>query len=42
LRRRLHLVNSFDEVEGIFRDYLASEWMQEAPRGEAAAAGSLE
>src|SRR5450759_3148409 len=38
LRRRLHQVNSFDEVEGIFRDYLASEWMQEVPLGEAVAA----
>jgi tRNA-dihydrouridine synthase len=27
LRRRLHLVNSFDEVEGIFSDYLnRSPW----------------
>ncbi len=38
LRRRLHAVNSFDEVEGIFRDYLASDWMQVVPQGETAAA----
>jgi tRNA-dihydrouridine synthase B len=42
LRRRLHQVNSFDEVEGIFRDYLASEWMQEVPLGGAAIAGTRE
>jgi nifR3 family TIM-barrel protein len=27
LRRKLHAVESFDEVEGIFSDYLASGWM---------------
>lgn len=27
LRKQLHAVKSFDEVEGIFRDYLASDWM---------------
>jgi nifR3 family TIM-barrel protein len=42
LRRRLHQVNSFDEVEGIFRDYVASEWMQEVPLGGAATAGTRE
>ncbi|MBX9929307.1 MAG: tRNA dihydrouridine synthase DusB [Gemmatimonadaceae bacterium] len=26
LRKKLHAVNSFDEVEGIFSDYLASGW----------------
>lgn len=41
LRRRLHAVNSFDEVEGIFRDYLASDWMLALPPGEAAAAAGL-
>lgn len=29
LRRKLHAVNSFDEVEGIFAEYLASDWMRE-------------
>ena len=29
LRRKLHAVNSFGEVEGIFADYLASGWMHE-------------
>ena len=29
LRKRLHAVNSFGEVEGIFEDYLASGWMRE-------------
>ena len=29
LRKKLHAVNSFGEVEGIFGDYLASGWMQE-------------
>ena len=38
LRRRLHAVNSFDEVAGIFSDYLASDWMQALAQGEAAAA----
>ena len=26
LRKKLHAVNSFDEVEGIFADYLKSDW----------------
>jgi nifR3 family TIM-barrel protein len=30
LRKRLHAVESFDEVEGIFREYLASSWMEPA------------
>ena len=30
LRRALHTVNSFDEVEGIFAGYLASGWHREA------------
>ncbi len=30
LRKKLHAVNSFDEVEGIFAEYLRSEWMREA------------
>ena len=38
LRRRLHAVNSFDEVAGIFSDYLASDWMPALAQGEAAAA----
>ena len=38
LRRRLHAVNSFDEVAGIFSDYLASDWMQALAQAEAAAA----
>lgn len=29
LRRKLHAVNSFGEVEGIFAEYLASGWMSE-------------
>ncbi len=29
LRKKLHTVNSFGEVEGIFADYLASGWMHE-------------
>jgi tRNA-dihydrouridine synthase B len=29
LRKKLHAVNSFGEVEGIFADYLASGWMHE-------------
>lgn len=29
LRKRLHAVNGFGEVEGIFEDYLASDWMRE-------------
>ena len=29
LRKKLHAVNSFSEVEGIFADYLASGWMNE-------------
>jgi tRNA-dihydrouridine synthase B len=33
LRRRLHAVNSFDEVAGIFREYLASGGMHEAADG---------
>ena len=28
LRKKLHAVNSFDEVEGIFTEYLASDWAQ--------------
>ncbi len=43
LRRRLHAVESFDEVEGIFRGYLASEWMQgtaSAGTGTGTGAGS--
>jgi len=30
LRKKLHAVNHFAEVEGIFTEYLASEWMREA------------
>jgi tRNA-dihydrouridine synthase B len=30
LRKKLHAVNSFGEVEGIFDEYLRSEWMREA------------
>jgi tRNA-dihydrouridine synthase B len=30
LRRKLHAVNGFGEVEGIFDEYLASEWMRGA------------
>lgn len=30
LRKKLHAVNSFDEVEGIFAEYLASDWMRSA------------
>jgi len=29
LRRKLHAVNSFGEVEGIFAEYLRSGWMSE-------------
>jgi tRNA-dihydrouridine synthase len=29
LRKQLHAVNSFDEVEGIFARYLESPWAQE-------------
>jgi len=29
LRKKLHAVNSFGEVEGIFAEYLASGWMRE-------------
>lgn len=29
LRRKLHAVNAFSEVEGIFAEYLASDWMRE-------------
>jgi nifR3 family TIM-barrel protein len=34
LRRRLHAVNSFDEVEGIFGDYL--QWLDRSPEACAA------
>jgi tRNA-dihydrouridine synthase len=34
LRRRLHAVNSFDEVEGIFGDYL--QWLDRSPEASAA------
>lgn len=30
LRKRLHAVNGFGEVEGIFAEYLASDWMRAA------------
>lgn len=30
LRKKLHAVNSFDEVEGIFAAYVASDWMRAA------------
>lgn len=30
LRKRLHAVNGFDEVEGIFAEYLASDWARAA------------
>jgi len=30
LRKKLHAVNSFAEVEGIFDEYLKSGWMREA------------
>ena len=30
LRKKLHAVNSFSEVEGIFAEYLKSDWMREA------------
>ncbi len=33
LRKRLHAVESFDEVEGIFGAYLASEWMSHESNG---------
>lgn len=38
LRKRLHQVNSFDEVEGIFDDYLRNRerWLAERPEGDAA------
>jgi hypothetical protein len=29
LRKKLHAVNSFGEVEGIFEEYLKSAWMDE-------------
>jgi tRNA-dihydrouridine synthase B len=29
LRKKLHAVNSFDEVEGIFAEYLASDWVRD-------------
>lgn len=29
LRKKLHAVNSFGEVEGIFAEYLKSDWMNE-------------
>lgn len=38
LRRKLHQVNSFGEVEGIFAEYLASPWAAEA-EGAALTAG---
>ena len=38
LRRRLHQVASFSEVEGIFGEYLAGSWMHEATPGDADAA----
>jgi len=42
LRRRLHAVNSFDEVEGIFEDYLVGLPQWESAHGEGAAAQGLE
>lgn len=33
LRKRLHAVSSFDEVAGIFRDYLASDWLSREEDG---------
>ncbi len=38
LRRRLHQVASFSEVEGIFSEYLASGWLDETGQGAAATA----
>ncbi len=38
LRRRLHQVASFSEVEGIFSEYLASGWLDETVQGGAATA----
>jgi tRNA-dihydrouridine synthase len=36
LRRKLHAVNSLDEVEGIFGDYLTNrEQYEDLPRNEA-------
>jgi hypothetical protein len=29
LRKQLHAVKSFGEVEGIFSDYLASDWLHD-------------
>jgi nifR3 family TIM-barrel protein len=34
LRRRLHQVASFSEVEGIFNEYLASPWMHDVAPGD--------
>jgi len=39
LRKRLHAVDTFDEVEGIFTEYLASEWIRS---GEGEGAGKSE
>jgi hypothetical protein len=33
LRKKLHAVSSFGEVEGIFGEYLSSDWMREAGAG---------
>ncbi|HEY3286828.1 MAG TPA: tRNA dihydrouridine synthase DusB [Gemmatimonadaceae bacterium] len=33
LRKQLHAVESFDEVEGIFRDYLENDWAHRDDRG---------
>jgi tRNA-dihydrouridine synthase B len=33
LRKKLHAVNSFDEVEGIFAEYLASDWVRDIDTG---------
>ena len=39
LRRRLHAVNSLDEVEGIFADYLAERDRDQGERDDASAGG---
>jgi nifR3 family TIM-barrel protein len=42
LRRKLHLVHTFADIEGIFDDYLRSDWFREAQEAEAHAAAADE
>ncbi len=42
LRRRLHQVNGFDEIEGIFADYLARGQHRDEPAPDESAAGEPE